>query len=144
MALIFDTKVALFNALKTAVPAGVQCTFAEKGDTGRKRQVWLGASTDEDLQPVAMRDGARKPTNVNGYVEVLAIVVTPGDPIAAERSIYELRDSVAGACTALDRTTVPGLLDLRPEASTVETSETTDGAFSALTVRIKVRGRITT
>lgn len=143
MALIFETKVALFGALKNAVPAGVQCTFAEKGDTGRRRQVWLGASTDDDLQPAGMRDGPRKPTNITGYVEVLAIVVSPGDPLAAERSVYELRDCIAAACTALDRTAVAGLIDLRPESATVETSETTDGAFSALTVRVKVRGRVT-
>ncbi|MEV7467199.1 hypothetical protein AB0O20_11960 [Streptomyces kronopolitis] len=143
MALIFDAKVALFEALKTTVPTGVQCTFAETGKADRRQQVWLGASTDDDLAPVAMRDGPRKPTSVTGYVEAHALVISPGNPIDAERGVYVLRDAITGACAAVDRNSVPGLVDMRPESASVETSETTDGAYSALTMRVRVRGRVT-
>lgn len=143
MALIFDAKVALFGKLRAAVPAGVQCTFAEKAKTTGKKAVWLGASTDDDLAPVAMRAGA-KPTNVTGYVEVHSVVITPGDPIDAERAVYGIRDSVKAACAALnaDLPSVPGLMDVRPESATVEATETTDGAYAALTLRVRVRGRV--
>lgn len=143
MALIFDVKVALFERLKLAVPSGVQCTFAETGDTGRRKQVWLGSTVDDDLVPAAMRVGA-KPTNVTGYVEAHGVVTSPGSPMDAERGAYELRESVKAACAALcaDLASVPGLLDVRPESASVETLETTDGAYSALTVRVRVRGRV--
>lgn len=143
MALIFDAKVALYERMKAAAPTGVQCTFAETGDNSRRKQVWLGATADDDLAPVAMRAGA-KPTNVTGYVEVHAVVITPGDPITAERAVYEIRDFVKDACGALngDLPSVRGLLDVRPESASVESTETTDGAFSALTVRVRVRGRV--
>ncbi|MEW2406466.1 hypothetical protein [Streptomyces griseoviridis] len=138
---MFDTKSALFERLKASVPAGVQCTYAETGDNSRRQQVWLGASTDDDLASAGMREG-RKPTNVTGYVEVHGVVISPGNPIDAERGVYVLRDSIAEACATVDRTAVTGLVDLRPESAAVETSETTDGAFSALTVRVRVRGRV--
>ncbi|MFE0692776.1 hypothetical protein [Streptomyces sp. NPDC058869] len=143
MALIFDTKVALFERLRGVVPADVQCSFAETGDTSRRKTVWLGASTDDDLAPVAMRSGA-KPTNVTGYVEVHGVVTTPGNPIDAERAVYGIRDYVKDACAAMlaDLASVPGLLDVRPESASVESTETTDGAYSALTVRVRVRGRV--
>ncbi|QNE73996.1 hypothetical protein F0344_04725 [Streptomyces finlayi] len=143
MALIFDVKVALYEAIRAAVPGGVQVTFAETGDTGRRKQVWLGATTDDDLTPAAMRVGP-KPTNVTGYVEVQAVVIVPGSPVNAERAAYELRDYVKDACGAVNSNlaVVPGLQDVRPESSSVETAETTDGAFSALTLRVRVRGRV--
>ncbi|MEV0126347.1 hypothetical protein AB0I16_33185 [Streptomyces sp. NPDC050703] len=143
MALIFDAKVALFEALKVVMPSGVQCSFAETGDTSRRKTVWLGATTDDDLAPVAMRAGP-KPTNVTGYVEVQAVVVTPGNPVDAERQVYEIRDHVKTACAALNANlpAVPGLLDVRPESASVESTETTDGAYSALTLRVRVRGRV--
>lgn len=143
MALIFDAKVALFGRLQASVPAGVQCTFAETGDNSRRKQVWLGSTTDDDLVSAAMRAGA-KPTNVTGYVEVHAVVITPGKPMDAERAVYEIRDGVKDACLALngDLPSVPGLLDVRAESATVETIETTDGAYSALTLRVRVRGRV--
>ncbi|QAX94707.1 hypothetical protein HOV12_gp07 [Streptomyces phage Lilbooboo] len=143
MALIFDAKVALFDKLKALAPADVQCTFAETGDNSRRKQVWLGATTDDELAPVAMRSGA-KPTNVTGYVEAHAVVTTPGNPIDAERGVYAIRDVVKDACGALnaDLASVPGLLDVRPESASVESTETTDGAYSALTVRVRVRGRV--
>jgi hypothetical protein len=143
VALTFDAKVALFERLKANVPAGVQCTFAESGDTSRRRQIFLGSTTDDDVAAVAMRDGPKKPTSVTGYVEVHALCITPGDPVAAERGVYELRDVIAEACSQVDRTAVKGLVDLRPESATVDTAETTDGAYSALTVRVRVRGRVT-
>ena len=143
MALIFDTKVALFERLKLVVPAGTQCTFAEKGDTNRRRQVFLGSTTDDDMQAIAFRDGPKKPTSITGYVEVHALNITPGDPVSAERGVYELRDAIAEACSQLDRTAVTGLVDVRPESATVDTAETTDGAYSALTIRVRVRGRVT-
>ncbi|WP_328950477.1 hypothetical protein OG778_23910 [Streptomyces sp. NBC_00184] len=143
MALIFDAKVALFERLKADTPADVQCTFAETGDTSRRKSVWLGATVDDDLAPVAMRAGA-KPTNVTGYVEVHAVAITPGNPIDAERAVYGIRDFVKEACAAMnaDLAAVPGLLDVRPESASVESTETTDGAYSALTVRVRVRGRV--
>ncbi|MFF7361082.1 hypothetical protein [Streptomyces sp. NPDC008125] len=143
MALIFEAKVALYEAIRAAVPAGVQVTFAETGDTGRRKQLWLGATTDDDLTPVAMRAGA-KPTNLTGYVEVHAVVIAAGSPINSERAAYELRDYVKTACGALNSNlaAVPGLLDVRPESASVESTETTDGAFSALTLRVRVRGRV--
>ncbi|MFJ8955630.1 hypothetical protein ACIRO1_36620 [Streptomyces sp. NPDC102381] len=143
MALIYDAKVALFEALRNAVAADVQCTYAETGDNSRRKQVWLGATTDDDLAPVAMRAGS-KPTNVTGYVEVHAVVSSPGNPIDAERAVYEIRDSAKSACAALNASlnVVPGLLDVRPESASVETTETTDGAYSALTLRVRVRGRV--
>ncbi|MFD3904140.1 hypothetical protein HXS80_15850 [Streptomyces sp. CB04723] len=143
MALIFDAKVRLFDALKAVTPGDVQCTFAETGDTSRRKQVWLGATVDDDLAPVAMRAGA-KPTNITGYVEAHAVVTTPGNPIDAERAVYGIRDYVKQACAAVnaDLASVPGLLDVRPESASVESTETTDGAYSALTVRVRVRGRV--
>ncbi|WP_371800892.1 hypothetical protein OHA38_20460 [Streptomyces sp. NBC_01732] len=143
MALIFEAKVALFEALKGLVPAGTQCSFADTGKADRRSQVWLGETTDEDLEPVAMRAGPRKPTAVTGYVEAHALVVSPGGPMAAERAVYELRDSIADACRSIDRVAIPGLLDIRPESASVDSAETTDGAYSALTVRVRVRGRVT-
>lgn len=143
MALIFETKVALFDALKAHAPAGTQVTFAENPEGVRKRQLWLGATMDDDLQPVAMRDGPRKPTNVTGYIDVSARSVSPAGALAAERSVNELREAITSACAALDRTSVPGLMDVRPESAAVETLETTDGAHSALVVRVRVRGRVT-
>ncbi|MFJ3339982.1 hypothetical protein ACIPT3_02175 [Streptomyces diastaticus] len=143
MALIFETKVALFERMRATVPAGVQCTFAETDEKGRRKHVWMGATTDDDLVPAAMRAGP-KPTNVTGYVEVHAIVTSPGDPIHAERSVYDIREFVKSVCGALqaDVASVPGLMDVRPESSSVESIETTDGAYSALTVRVRVRGRV--
>ncbi|CAA07108.1 gp38 [Lomovskayavirus C31] len=143
MALIFNAKVRLFEALKANVPGDVQCTFAETGDNSRRKQVWLGATVDDDLAPVAMRSGA-KPTNVTGYVEAHAVVTTPGNPVDAERAVYGIRDYVKAACAAVnaDLVSVPGLMDVRPESASVESTETTDGAYSALTVRVRVRGRV--
>ncbi|MFI9206196.1 hypothetical protein [Streptomyces sp. NPDC053048] len=143
MALIFDAKAALFDRLKAATPTGVQCTFAETGKSDRRQQVWLGASTDDELQPVAFRQGPRKPTAVTGYVDVHALVITPGDPMGAERAVYGLRDAITEACRSVDPASVPGLLDVRPESSETETAETTDGAYAALTVRVRIRGRVT-
>lgn len=143
MALIFDAKVALFEALKARVPASTQCTFADTGKADRRSQVWLGETTDEDLEPVAMRAGPRKPTSVSGYVEAHALTISPGGPIVAERAVYELRDCIADACMSIDRASIPGLLDVRPESASVDSAETTDGAYSALTVRVRVRGRVT-
>lgn len=143
MALIFEAKVALFERLKALVPAGVQCTFADKGDSNSRQQVWLGATTDDDMSVAAFREGPRKPTTVTGYVEVNAVVVTPGDPVAAERATDALRGPIAEACRSVDRTAVVGLQDLRPESATTDTAETTDGAYSALTVRVRIRGRVT-
>lgn len=143
MALIFDAKVALYERLKATAPSGVQCTFAETGDNSRRKHVWLGATTDDDLVPVAMRAGA-KPTNVSGYVEAHAVVTTPGNPIDAERGVYAIRDFVKDACGWMNANlaAVPGLIDVRPESASVETTETTDGAYSALTLRVRVRGRV--
>ncbi|QAY26932.1 hypothetical protein SEA_SHAWTY_7 [Streptomyces phage Shawty] len=143
MALIFDAKVALFEKLKAIAPGDVQCTFAEPGDKARRKAVWFGATTDDDLAPAAMRAGP-KPTNVTGYVEVQAVVITPGKPMDAERSVYAVRDVVKEACGALnaDLASVPGLLDVRAESASVESVETTDGAYSALTLRVRVRGRV--
>ncbi|MEU9231219.1 hypothetical protein [Streptomyces subrutilus] len=143
MALIFDAKVALFGAIKAAMPSGIQCTFAETGDTARRKHVWLGATTDDDLAAVAMRSGP-KPTNVTGFIEVHAVVTTPGNPLDAERVVYEIRNHVKTACGALNANlaAVPGLLDVRAESASVETTETTDGAYSALTLRVRVRGRV--
>ena len=143
MALIFDAKVALFERLKVLVPPGVQCTFADSGKADRRSQVWLGETTEDDLEPVAMRAGVRKPTAVSGYVEAHALVMSPGGPIVAERAVYGLRECIAEACRSLDLGAVPGLIDVRPESAQVDTAETTDGAYSALTVRVRVRGRET-
>ncbi|MFE9026232.1 hypothetical protein ACFYOA_08210 [Streptomyces iakyrus] len=142
MALIFNAKVALHERLKGSLPGDTQCTFADPGEPARRKAVWLGATTDDDLAPTAMRDGPRKPTTVTGYVEAHAVVISPGNPIDAERSVYELRDHITDACSLLDRATVPGLVDVRPESATVETSESPDGVFSALTLRVRVRGRV--
>ncbi|MFF4430502.1 hypothetical protein ACFYZ4_15175 [Streptomyces sp. NPDC001513] len=141
--LIFDAKVALFQKLKTLVPAGVQCTFAETGKADRRLQVWLGATSDDELVPTGMRAGPAKPTAVTGYVEAHALVISPGDPIAAERAVYGLREHITEACRSLDRASVPGLIDIRPESSETETAENTDGAYAAITVRVKIRGRVT-
>ncbi|MFE5621727.1 hypothetical protein ACFQ8S_06895 [Streptomyces virginiae] len=141
MALIFETKSALFDALKAAVPTGVQCTWAETGKADRRQQVWLGAAVDDETAPVAMRAGA-KPTNVTGYVEVNAVVISPGNPIDAERALYALRTVICGAVAGVDVRAVTGLIDVRPESTSVETSETTDGAYSALTMRVRIRGRV--
>jgi hypothetical protein len=141
MALIFETKVALFDALKLAVPAGVQCTWAETGKADRRQQVWLGANVDDELAPVGMRSGA-KPTSVTGYIEVHAVVISPGKPVDAERSVYALRNAVSAAVSGMDTRAVTGLLDVRAESATVETSESTDGAYSALVMRVRVRGRV--
>ncbi|MGW3073546.1 hypothetical protein [Kitasatospora sp. NPDC001132] len=143
MAIIFETKVRLFEALKTSVAAGVQVTFADAGKADRRSQVWLGETTEDDLEPVAMRAGQRKPTAVSGLVEAHALVISPGGPIAAERAVYELREAVEAACRLIDPATVPGLTDVRPESVQVDTAETPDGAYSALTVRVRVRGRQT-
>lgn len=144
MSLIFEAKVRLFEAIKAAVPATVQVTFADPGKADRRTQVWLGETAEEDLEPVAMRAGVRKPTSVSGTVEVHAVHVSPGGPIVAERFIYGLREVVMAACSLVDPAAVPGLIDVRPEAVTVDTAESTDGAYSALTVRVRVRGRQTT
>lgn len=141
MTLIFDAKAALFAALKANVPAGVQCTWAETGKADRRQQVWLGATTEAEMNVVAMRQGPRKPTAVTGYVDVHALVMLPGDPIAAERAVYGLRDAIAEACRSVAPTVVTGLLDVRPESSETETAESTDGAYAALTVRVRIRGR---
>ncbi|MFF4408119.1 hypothetical protein [Streptomyces sp. NPDC001404] len=143
MTLTFDVKAALFDQLKTLVPAGTQCTFAQTGKADRRHQVWLGETTDDELQPTAMRAGPRKPTSVTGYVDVHALVTTPGDPMAAERGVNALREHIAEACRRVDIAALPGLLDVRAESANVDTAETTDGAFSALTVRIRIRGRVT-
>ncbi|WP_282793673.1 hypothetical protein [Streptomyces sp. CC224B] len=141
--LIFETKQALFQALKTTVPAGVQCTWAETGKSDRRQQVWLGATLEDETAVTAMRQGPRKPTSVTGFVGVHALVISPGDPMVAERAVYGLREAVWEACRAVAPGSVPGLLDVRPESSETETAESTDGAYAALTVRVRVRGRIT-
>ncbi|MER5638427.1 hypothetical protein ABT095_15880 [Kitasatospora sp. NPDC002227] len=143
MALIFEAKVRLFEALKAATPAHVRVTFADTGETSRRTQMWLGETTEDDLEPVAMRAGSHKPTSVSGTVEVHAVHVSPGGPIEAERYAYGLRDVVTAACRLVDPVTVPGLIDVRPESAQVDTAESTDGAYSALTVRVRVRGRET-
>ncbi|OKH99993.1 hypothetical protein A6A06_23525 [Streptomyces sp. CB02923] len=143
MALVLEAKVALFEALRRAVPRGVQCTFAETGKSDRRQQVWLGATGDEELTVSAMRQGPRKPMALTSYVDVHALVITPGDPIGAERAVYGLRDAITDACRSVAPASVPGLLDVRPESSETETAESTDGAYAALTVRVRIRGRIT-
>ncbi|MFB7675594.1 hypothetical protein ACFC26_29720 [Kitasatospora purpeofusca] len=143
MAIIFDAKVALFEALKSTVPAGVQASFADTGKADRRSQVWLGETTEDDLEPVAMRAGQRKPTAVSGLVDAHALVISPGGPIVAERAVYGLRDAIEGACRLIDPATIPGLIDVRPESAQVDTAETPDGAYSALTVRVRIRGRQT-
>ncbi|MFJ9646730.1 hypothetical protein [Streptomyces sp. NPDC101206] len=143
MALIFEAKSALFDALKAAVPAGVQCTWSETGKADRRQQVWMGATTEDDMSVTAFRQGPRKPTAVTGFVEVHALVIVPGSPVAAERAVYALRDSITDACAAVAPGAVPGLLDVRPESSETETAESTDGAYAALTVRVRIRGRVT-
>lgn len=143
MALIFETKVALFEAVRALSPAGVQVTFAETGSADRRRSIWFGSTVDDDMQAVAMKDGPRKPTTVTGYIEVHAYVIYPGDPVAAERAVYELRDVIVAACPNVDRRAVRGLLDVRPESAVVDTGETTDGTLSGLTMRVRVRGRVT-
>lgn len=143
MAIIFETKVRLFEALKSTVPAGVQLSFADTGEANRRSQVWLGETTEDDLEPVAMRAGQRKPTAVSGLVDAHALVISPGGPIVAERAVYELREAIEAACRLIDPATVPGLLAVRPESAQVDTAETPDGAYSALTVRVRVRGRQT-
>lgn len=143
MAVIFEVKVRLFEAIKAVLPTSYQVTFADSGKADRRTQVWLGETAEEDLEPVAMRAGARKPTAINGTVEIHAVHVSPGGPVVAERFIYELRDALEAACRLVDSATVPGLIDVRPEAATVDTAESTDGAYSALTVRVRVRGRQT-
>ncbi|WP_030244204.1 hypothetical protein [Streptomyces sp. NRRL S-350] len=143
MAVIFDAKVALFEALKVALPSRVQVSFADTGEANRRAHVWLGETTEEDLEPVAMRAGQAKPTAVNGLVDVHGFYVSPGGPIEAERFVYGLREIVAAACRLIDPATVPGLIDVRPESVQVDTAETPDGAYSALTVRVRVRGRQT-
>jgi hypothetical protein len=140
---MFNVKSALHETLTTIVPAGIQVTYAETGKADRRLQIWLGESTDEDLEVAAFRAGTRKPTNVSGTIEAHAVAVTPGKPIEAERAVYGLREHIAEACRSLDRASVPGLIDLRPESASVDTAETTDGAYSALTVRVHVRGRLT-
>ncbi|MFD9904786.1 hypothetical protein [Streptomyces sp. NPDC059063] len=141
--LIFEAKTALFQALKATVPAGVQCTWAETGKADRRQQVWLGATLEDDMTVTAMRQGPRKPTAVTGYVDVHALVISPGDPMAAERAVYGLREAVSEACRAVAPGSVAGLLDVRPESSETETAESTDGAYAALTVRVRMRGRTT-
>ncbi|MFJ8386218.1 hypothetical protein ACIQ9Q_17170 [Streptomyces sp. NPDC094438] len=143
MSLVFEAKAQLFTALKATVPAGVQCTWAETGKSDRRQQVWLGATTEDDMSAVAFRQGPRKPTAVTAYVDAHALVILPGDPIAAERAVYGLREAIADACRAVAPASVPGLLDVRPESSETETAESTDGAYAALTVRVRIRGRTT-
>jgi hypothetical protein len=143
MPFMFDVKSALFAALQAGTPAGTQVTYAETGKADRRNQIFLGNATDDDNEVAGMRKGPRKPTNVSGTIEVHAVVVTPGKPIDAERAVYGLRDLIADACDSIDRASVAGLQDIRPESSSVDTAETTDGAYSALTVRVHVRGRIT-
>ncbi|MEV6730069.1 hypothetical protein [Streptomyces sp. NPDC051364] len=143
MSFTFEAKSALFDALKAAVPAGVQCTWAETGKADRRQQVWMGATTEDDMAVTALRQGPRKPTAVTAFVDVHALVVQPGSPMAAERSVYVLREAIADACRAVPAGAVPGLLDVRPESSETETAESTDGAFAALTVRVRIRGRVT-
>lgn len=143
MAIIFEAKVRLFEAIRSTAPAGVQVTFADTGKADRRSQVWLGETTEDDLEPVAMRAGQRKPTAVSGLVEAHALVISPGGPIVAERSVYGLREAIDAACRLIDPATVPGLIDVRPESVQVDTAETPDGAYSALTVRVRVRGRQT-
>lgn len=142
MSLIFEAKVLLFEALKASVPATVLCTFAETGDTARRQQVWLGATTDDDVQPVAFGDGTRQPTSVTGSVDVHAVVISPGNPVDAERSVNTLRDHITEACASIRPGAFRGLIDVRPVSASVDTSETTDGAYSALTVRVRIRGRV--
>lgn len=143
MPFMFDVKSALFAEIQSHAPAGTQVTYAETGKADRRNQIFLGNATDDDNEVAGMRQGTRKPTNVSGTIEVHAVVVTPGNPIDAERTVYGLRDTITDACAALDRASVAGLMDLRPESASVDTAETTDGAYSALTVRVHVRGRIT-
>jgi hypothetical protein len=140
---MFNVKSALFDALVAAAPAGTQVTFAETGKADRRHQIFLGATTDDDDEVAGMRQGTRKPTNVSGTIEAHALVVTPGKPIDAERAVYGLREVIAEACRSLPRASVEGLQDIRPESGSCDTGETTDGAYSALVVRVHVRGRIT-
>lgn len=141
--LLFTAKSALFEALKSRAPAGTQVSFADTGQQDRRSHLWLGETADEETEPVGMRAGPRKPTAVTGSIDVHAVVVSPAGPVAAEQAVYGLREAVFTACRAVDPATVPGLLDMRPESATVETAESTDGAYSALTVRVRVRGRLT-
>ncbi|MBB1251840.1 hypothetical protein [Streptomyces alkaliterrae] len=143
MALMFDVKLALYEELKRSTPAGVQCTFAQTGAADRRSQMWFGETTTDESEPVGMRAGAAKPLSVTGAMDVQGVVISPGGPLDAERAAYRLRDCVTVACLALDRRSVPGLIDVRPESVSVETAETTDGAYSALSVRVRVRGRVT-
>jgi hypothetical protein len=143
VSVVYETKLALFEALKLAVPPATQCTFAQTGKADRRNQVWLGATGDDDLQVVGFRSGTKKPTNISGYVDVHAVCISPGNPADAERNLAVLRAAIVEAVASVDRSSVPGLLDLRAESGEVDTSETTDGAFSELVLRVRVRGRVT-
>jgi hypothetical protein len=145
VSIIFETKAALFERLRALVPAGTQVTFAQTGKQDRRQQIWLGESADDELEPVAMRAGTRKPTSVTGTItiEVHAVCISPGNPIDAERAVHGLREHIAEACRTVDLRAIPGLIDVRPSSAQVETGEHTDGAYSALTVSVRVRGRVT-
>lgn len=143
MTLVFDTKVALFEALKANAPGGTQCTFAQTGDADRGKQIWLGETIDDELKTAAFHAQPRKPTDVSASVDVHLLATSPGDPMDAERQVYALREAAVSACVSVDRAAIPGLMDLRAESAAVETGESADGSFSMMTIRVRIRGRVT-
>ncbi|MFI6861294.1 hypothetical protein ACIBKZ_15565 [Streptomyces sp. NPDC050421] len=143
MAIIFEAKAALFERLRALIPAGTQVTFAQTGKQDRRQQIWLGDTADDELEPIAMRAGPRKPTAVSGTLDVHALVTSPGSPIDAERAVHALREHISEACRSIDLRAIPGLIDVRPTSANVETGESTDGAYSVLDVSVRIRGRVT-
>jgi len=146
LSVVFETKLALFEALKLRFGGGPMktlVTWADPADKAFSRSVWFTESTEPELEAVALVAGRRKPTNLTAELTIRAVAVAPGDPINAERAVYQLRAEIEKA--VLDDFTpdaVPGLVDVRPIRATVTNGESPSGTAAMCDFTVRVRARI--
>lgn len=142
------TQAALKANLKTrlAVRPGlssVQVGYGDPGGTSRRQRVWLGSTTDGEVEPVALRAGRRRRDEtyvLKVHVEVIAAHPTPeGNEARAVELVREVEE-----CLADDPTVgaVPNLLWAVVSALGMDTTETPDGPRTVVTLDLTAHARL--
>ncbi|MCP3800196.1 hypothetical protein NLX83_13100 [Allokutzneria sp. A3M-2-11 16] len=146
MHIVFLTKQAIHAALRARLSgSGVLVAWADPADKARRRSVWFTETVEPDVEPTGMVPGRRKPSVLTADVTIRAICVAPGDPVHAERGVWELRDQVdAAVMEEFDPGTVPGLIDVRPVRAVVTGGESFLGTTAQCDYTVRVRARLLT
>jgi hypothetical protein len=118
-------------------------TWADPADKAFARSVWFTDTVEPELEPSGMVAGRRKPTNLTAELTIRAVAVAPGDPVNAERVVYQLRADIETAVLDLfSPDTVPGLIDVRPLRAVVTNGESPAGTAAMCDFTVRVRARV--